>query len=144
MEISLMKAEDIKEIARLEREAFSHRAWSEKMLFDELEDQNKFYFTARENGRVLGYAGFAQILDEAHIMNIAVDADARRRGIGRALVKALLDKAAELGVKAATLEVSERNAPAIALYKEMGFISMGYRPDYYGKGEGAFIFWVYL
>ncbi|MFA5449784.1 MAG: ribosomal protein S18-alanine N-acetyltransferase [Clostridia bacterium] len=144
MQISDLNKQDLSAMADIESEAFCSRAWSLDLLSAELNDNTKHYLAARESGKLLGYAGFAQIGQEAHIMNIAVRKDAQRRGIGRALLQALLHKAVALGITAATLEVSCDNLPAIALYKELGFVSAGIRPDYYEKGEGALILWAYL
>jgi ribosomal-protein-alanine N-acetyltransferase len=86
---------------------------------------------AVEDGTVLGYVGSQTVLDEADVMNVAVSPNARRRGVAKALMIALLDALRETGVKSLTLEVRASNDPAIALYDTLGFTQVGRRPRYY-------------
>ena len=73
-------------------------------------------------------------------MNVAVDPDRRRRGIGTALIVALLER---VGPEAqVTLEVRRSNGGAQRLYERFGFRSAGVRPRYYAdNGEDAVIMW---
>jgi len=68
--------------------------------------------------------------DEAEILNIAVDPDYRRRGVGAAL----LDAVCQAAQGAIFLEVAETNAPAIALYRRQGWVDAGVREGYYSQG----------
>ena len=135
---------DLRAIAEIEKECFT-KPWSYESFCMEYADKNKFYFVAKdETGKVIGYGGYAHILDEGHIMNIAVTASARGKGVGRAIVTTMLQSARENGIDAITLEVNENNAPAIALYESVGFTYSGTRPHYYGWGVGARIYWYTL
>ena len=94
-------------------------------------------------GEVVGYAGYWQVMDEGHIMNIAVREDLRSRGIGRALMEAMLKEGDSLGILYWTLEVRVSNAPALHLYEKTGFTSAGIRPGYYSNPkEDANILWL--
>ena len=73
------------------------------------------------------------VLDEGYISNVAVSPAARRQGIGRALVKELLNRAAEKKLSFVTLEVREHNEDAIRLYSSEGFLPVGTRTDYYDR-----------
>jgi ribosomal-protein-alanine N-acetyltransferase len=66
-----------------------------------------------------------------HILNVAVAPGWRRRGIARWLLGFALAQAARAGAGRALLEVRESNAPARALYANMGFVHLGLRRDYY-------------
>ena len=68
--------------------------------------------------------------------SIAVTPDARRRGVGKALVRAAMGAAAQAGADAAFLEVAVDNAPAAALYAGLGFRRIGLRKGYYDHPEG--------
>jgi [ribosomal protein S18]-alanine N-acetyltransferase len=68
--------------------------------------------------------------DEAEILNLAVDPDRRRRGIGSALLAAVLERARGT----VFLEVAEPNLPAIALYRKQGWVDVGLRSGYYNQG----------
>jgi ribosomal-protein-alanine N-acetyltransferase len=141
MIIRPLEEKDIPYVEEIEKEAFGDRAWSASLFSDELKDASKHYLAAEKDGVLCGYGGFAHILDEAHIMNIAVDRACRRQRIGRQLLKALLQKAESLGIRAVTLEVSDNNTAAISLYESEGFALAGVRKDYYGKNEHARIYW---
>jgi ribosomal-protein-alanine N-acetyltransferase len=67
--------------------------------------------------------------------SMAVRPDARRRGIGAALLRALLAWAAHNGARHFSLEVRASNAPAIALYQRFGLQPEGRRPRYYAHPQ---------
>lgn len=68
---------------------------------------------------------------EAEILNLAVGADWRRRGIGRQLMETALEGAMVRGVHRVFLEVRESNTGARAFYSQLGFVQDGRRPNYY-------------
>ena len=68
--------------------------------------------------------------DEAEILNLAVDPAWRRRGVGSALLSAVLEGAGGT----IFLEVAESNSPAIALYRKQGWVDAGLRSGYYNHG----------
>ncbi|MCL2631197.1 MAG: ribosomal protein S18-alanine N-acetyltransferase [Firmicutes bacterium] len=144
MQIRKLEKEDILKVSEIEREAFGDRAWAESLFLAELYDKDKHYFVAYENDTLIGYGGFAHILSEAHIMNIAVASAHRKKGVGKEILSAILKEAKRLSITAVTLEVSETNGTAISFYKSFGFTSAGLRPNYYKKGEGALILWLEL
>lgn len=72
--------------------------------------------------------------DQWEIENIAVDRDAQRRGLGRQLLRAFLDRAGQRGT-AVFLEVRESNIAARRLYEGMGFVQAGRRKSYYRAPE---------
>jgi len=83
------------------------------------------------------------ILDEAHITLLLVHPDHRRQGLGQQLLTRLLQSARSRGLAWATLEVSEKNTAALALYHKFGFETIGKRKAYYQKtGEDALILWL--
>lgn len=94
-----------------------------------------------ERPPVLGYAGFQVILDEGHIMTIAVHPEHRRRGLGTLLLLDLFEQAQKRGVQRLTLEVRVSNVAAQRLYEAFGFHLEGRRLHYYGDGEDALILW---
>ncbi|MEO6340151.1 MAG: ribosomal protein S18-alanine N-acetyltransferase [Caulobacteraceae bacterium] len=80
--------------------------------------------------------------DEAEILTVAVRPEARRGGVGRRLVEAAAEIAAEAGAETLWLEVGVDNAAALALYAAAGFEPSGRRKGYYrhaGRAEDALI-----
>jgi len=125
-----MSEEDVSQVAQLETECFSH-PWSEKSISGELTNPLALWLVAAENDRVVGYVGSQSVLGEADMMNVAVSAAYRNRGIGRCLISQLVAALNESGVHCLTLEVRASNEPAIQLYRSMGFQQVGRRPNYY-------------
>ena len=90
--------------------------------------------------RVIGFLGLWLMVDEAHIVTVAVRPDARRRGAGELLVAEALDIARECGARIVTLECRVSNTGAQALYEKYGFTRAGIRKRYYtDNGEDALI-----
>jgi ribosomal-protein-alanine N-acetyltransferase len=76
--------------------------------------------------------------DEAEILTLGVRADRQRHGIARRLVEALGRAARKAEARRLHLEVGERNAAALALYRKLGFEETGRRKGYYQhKGQPA-------
>lgn len=121
--------EHIKAIAELEKICFAE-AWSEEMILEFISAGNHF-FTAVENGRVLGYIGISCILDEGYIANVAVYPEARKKGVGKALLERVFSLASDLGLSFVSLEVRESNSSAISLYEKTGFLVEGRRKNFY-------------
>jgi [ribosomal protein S18]-alanine N-acetyltransferase len=83
-----------------------------------------------------------RILDEAHIILMAVHPKYRRCGLGYGILLKLLDSARNCGMKYTTLEVRASNEAAIALYRKLGFATAGTRRSYYSDtGEDALVMW---
>ncbi len=80
---------------------------------------------------VLGYAGQWLMVDESHLITIAMREDYRRRGLGEALLIAAIDQAVEAGARIMTLEVRASNLGAQELYEKFDFKKVGLRPRYY-------------
>ncbi|MBQ7693423.1 MAG: ribosomal protein S18-alanine N-acetyltransferase [Oscillospiraceae bacterium] len=124
---------EIPQIAALEKACFSV-PWTADQLKGQLKDrQHEFIAAVSEGGAVLGYIGMMHVLDEGYISNVAVAPEKRRQGIGDALILALLEICAALGLSFVTLEVRAGNVPAIALYEKHGFARVGLRKNYYDR-----------
>jgi ribosomal-protein-alanine N-acetyltransferase len=88
-----------------------------------------------------GYLIYWLVVDEMHIMNLAVHPHHRRRGVARALLTQALAQAKSQGATMAWLEVRPSNQAAQALYRSFGFQEVGRRPCYYADtGEDALLF----
>lgn len=141
MTIESMTVDDISQVAEIERQIFSI-PWSEKAFRDSMESDNTIYIVAKENNNVAGYAGMYLSFEEGNITNVAVNPLSRRKGIGEKLVRDILNRAYEKGVRDVFLEVRETNSVAIALYEKIGFKEEGIRKNFYDKPrENALIMW---
>ncbi|MDE6318528.1 MAG: ribosomal protein S18-alanine N-acetyltransferase [Lachnospiraceae bacterium] len=136
-----MTPADVPFISRLEEETFS-MPWSEASFLQMIEQEDARYFVAEEDGKLLGGCGLLLIAGEGNITNVAVAQEARRRGVGTGLLRYLLSEGDKEGLSAYTLEVRVSNTAAIGLYRKLGFVSEGIRPNFYEKPvEDAMIMW---
>lgn len=115
----------LKELANLHKLCFPHKPWSA----DDFGDLKKSgcEIIASQNGFIV----YRTTLDEAEIITIGVHPDARRTGIGVALLGVMEADLKKSGVKHIFLEVAADNIPARALYEQNRFVQIGVRPRYY-------------
>lgn len=139
-----MLESDLSAVAQIEREIFS-LPWSQQGFADSIAQENTCYLVAQISGKIAGYCGFLQVLDEADITNVAVQESYRRQGAAEMLLGRLLEEGEKRGVRAFTLEVRESNQEAISLYRKLGFEQAGIRKNFYDfPKEDAVIMWKYL
>ena len=124
---------DLEAIMLIESSVFESDAWSPDAMRAELGSRHTFYLVAESDGRVDGYAGLLAPIgsSQADIQTIAVVPEARRRGLGRELVTALLAEATTRGAREIFLEVRADNPNAQALYESLGFEEIAIRVGYY-------------
>jgi len=121
---------DLEEVLPIERELFGEEEWSPALFWSELAQiDSRHYLVAGEP--VVGYAGLCAYRYEGYVQTIAVRRSAQGRGIGRALLEALLTEAARRGLEQVGLEVRADNEPAQRLYAAYGFVAVGRRRGYY-------------
>jgi ribosomal-protein-alanine acetyltransferase len=130
------QAADVPAIMELERAIFVTDAWSERSMLSEVTGEHGYYLVAFEPEtpeRIDGYAGLLAPRGggEGDIQTIAVAPHARRRGLGRALMLALIGEARHRGAREVFLEVRADNPGAQTLYRALGFEEIGVRPKYY-------------
>ena len=128
--------DDVPGIMELERSTFVSDAWSEHAMAAEVGGDHRYYLVAFEPEhpeRVDGYAGLLALGAgaDADIQTIAVAPHARRHGLGRALMRALIGEARKRGARDVFLEVRADNPAAQSLYRSLGFQEIGVRPKYY-------------
>jgi [ribosomal protein S18]-alanine N-acetyltransferase len=131
--------DDADAIAGLERESFGDDAWSDTLVDLELTAPGRVVVAAEQDDTIVGYASAAVIADVADLTRIAVRPSARRAGVARALLGALLERAAESGAERMMLEVADTNEPALGFYTASGFAEVARRVDYYGRGVDAVV-----
>lgn len=130
---------DLEQILHLEEACFS-APWTRKMLEAELSgNQFAHFLIAKGSGlhagpaELAGYLCFWVVFEELRIMNLAIQASERRRGIARRLVTKTLEIGVEKGASRGLLEVRASNDPALLLYEGMGFRRVATRVRYYSN-----------
>lgn len=139
IEFRPMQAEDLEHVVALEQQAFSH-PWSHKLYRDALTSYECWMMLV--DGEHVGHGVISQILDEAHLLNIAIAVEQQGRGLGLQLLEHLMQRATERGCVECFLELRASNQSAYRLYERFGFNEIGRRRDYYpavGGHEDALV-----
>lgn len=127
-------------IAALQNEIFPDEPWSQDAVSRLIGGSGVIAWIAagRDYGEMMpvGFAIGRVAADEAEVLTIGVLAGARRKGLGRRLVEAVIDKARAAGALRLHLEVSDLNAGAQHLYRTLKFREVGRRRGYYTAGKG--------
>jgi [ribosomal protein S18]-alanine N-acetyltransferase len=87
--------------------------------------------TAGISPLLLGFAGMWLLAGEAHIINLAVRPECRRKGLGELLLMGMIEQAANLKASLITLEMRLSNQTAQRLYEKYGLTRRGVRRAYY-------------
>lgn len=124
---------DIDGIMAIENASFPTDAWSAESMAAELASPHNRYLVDEAEGVIVGYGGVRALQGgaDADIQTIAFDSAHRGRGLGRALLRALLDAASARGAREVFLEVRADNPGAHGLYVSEGFEEIARRPRYY-------------
>jgi ribosomal-protein-alanine N-acetyltransferase len=140
-----MQPEDITAVLAIEQQSFT-MPWTEAMFASELRNEPTSHMLVAHVGAVdspiVGYIGYRTVLDEMHVILLAVAPAWRQRGIARQMLSQAMDEARAAGCIRATLEVRVSNIPAQQLYYSLHFAPVGTRPKYYVRPtEDALILW---
>jgi ribosomal-protein-alanine N-acetyltransferase len=131
---------DLAALVALERRSFS-QPWSVGSFRAELRDPARGRIVvlreppaAPDGGpRLLAFCSFQVVVDELHILDLAVLPERRRQGLGRRLLSRVLELGARRGARVALLEVRSSNEAALELYRSAGFAVAGVRRGYYSN-----------
>lgn len=117
-------------------EASLSEPWTRQAIEYEIEENNLSYTAVCTVNEVhAGYADIWLLPGEAQVITFAVAPPFRRRGIGEAVMRHVLEYAARHGCELATLEVRAGNIPAQRLYRKLGFEQTSVRPGYYSENN---------
>ncbi len=136
-----MSALDLVSATAIEKQVYGKTAWSADQFKSEFAKSPKSaqYLAAEFEGQLIAYAGIFYVADVADIHTLTVVADHRRKGIGRELLKRLIDWARVKKAQAIMLEMRLGNDAARPLYESFGFIEISKRENYYGPGLTAVV-----
>ena len=143
-EIRLLLEKDLSSLALLEAACFSP-GWSGTQLSKQISHPRALslgFFSPAMSG----FALINAVLDEAELLQIAVDPGRRGESIGITLLNAAVVYLRQREIIRLMLEVRESNLPAISLYRRFGFVEEGMRKAYYpplikgGPREDALLF----
>ena len=95
-----------------------------------------------DDGKVCGFVDVTESEwnQAAYIHNLAVGPAYRRKGVGTRLMRAALEWARQKGLRAAMLDTSTKNYPAISFYQKQGFSFCGFNDQLYANRDIAMLF----
>jgi [ribosomal protein S18]-alanine N-acetyltransferase len=92
---------------------------------------------------LIGYTIVMPALEEAHLLNLAIDSVWQGRGLGARVLATLIEDAKKTTCEVIYLEVRPSNIAALRLYERFGFRQLGLRRDYYpavtGREDALFL-----
>jgi ribosomal-protein-alanine N-acetyltransferase len=121
-------------LALLHARCFPEEPWDADALGRILALSGGFGRLAWEGDMPAGFALARDLGNECEILSLGVLPEFRRRGVGRALLRAIIEEVWQQGRPSVVLEVGADNAAARALYAGAGFVTVGHRPRYYRRG----------
>lgn len=138
--IRLATTEDLPRVLALDRATESTPHWPAAEYMAALQAYRCLFVAERQTtphlagfaaGRITVIGTGGATADSAELESVAVAAASRRKGVGRALCRAVIDWAIRHGAPAIDLEVRSRGEGPIALYRQLGFVVVGRRVNYY-------------
>jgi ribosomal-protein-alanine N-acetyltransferase len=132
-------ADDVAEVATLDRALFGADGWTDGQVAEELTGAHRAAWVAEAAGAVVGYVVTRTVADVSDLQRIAVHPGHRRAGLAHALLELAAGRAAADGAARMLLEVSADNAGALAFYDAEGFAEIDRRQRYYRDGSDAVV-----
>ena len=126
---------DIEQIHQLDRQA-SLFAWTLKNFQDCWQSEHTGKVICDVNGLIVGFIILQKVVDELHILNIAVRPSYQRQGIATQLLEQTLDFADNNNCYVISLEVRRSNEGAQRVYQRVGVNEISVRKDYYPAEKG--------
>ena len=136
MHLERLGATHLEAVAEVERLGQTH-PWTRDTLARALDDAMLEVWGAWRAQTLLGFAVLARLPFEVELQALTVRPEARRQGVGHDLLRHLVTRAEALAAERLLLEVREGNAPALALYRQLGFREDGRRPGYYPPTDAS-------
>jgi ribosomal-protein-alanine N-acetyltransferase len=130
LDYQAMTQGDVDAMLELEHSVYP-MPWSRGNFLDALSCAYPAWVLRDADGQLLGYFLLMIMVDEVHLLNLAVRAASQGQGLGRFLLDKALACGRGAGAESMLLEVRPSNARALALYARDGFLQVGLRKAYY-------------
>jgi|MudIll2142460700_1097286.scaffolds.fasta_scaffold64829_2 ribosomal-protein-alanine N-acetyltransferase len=128
--VDAMTVADLPEVLTIEKASFK-TPWSETLFYNEIFKAIALPRVAKINGKVVGYLCANVIIDEGHILNLAVHPEYRGHKIASRLIQEVLETMRVGDCRSVFLEVRVSNEEAQKMYEKFGFGLLGTRKNYY-------------
>ncbi len=129
-----MTQRDLEHVVAIEKRAYAY-PWSRAIFEDCLRVGYSCWVFEAADG-IQAYAIMSLMVGECHVMNLSVDPAAQGQGVGRTLLRQLIEIAKHRRADTMLLETRPSNAAALKLYVSEGFNEVGTRRAYYPARRG--------
>jgi len=137
LHIEPARPEDADTIAKLHAQGF-YRGWPREEFSAYISGEGTpLYVACDAKRKIHGFAMVRHLGEDAELITIAVDKGRRKKGLGAALLSAVIADLLGTPAKRLLLEVAADNAAAVALYRKFGFAQIGQRKGYYPRPDGT-------
>lgn len=136
--IHKMQEVHVEDVYKISKDSFP-MPWSKEELIKEVYRNQSCNLVALKDNKVIGFVQSWFFIDEADIINIAVNKKFRNNKIGHKLLIAVLENLKKSNIDTVFLEVRISNHQAEKLYKSVGFKILYIRENYYMDGEDAYL-----
>lgn len=123
-----MVRRDMPDVLRIDGQCY-RPAWTENDLKITLQQKNVIGMVVELNGRIVGYMVYELHSQRLNVMRLAVDREFRRRDVGTAMIRKLVDKLTSVRRSHITLKVSANNLAAHLFLKALGFVAVAVIDD---------------
>jgi ribosomal-protein-alanine N-acetyltransferase len=121
---------DVDYVVGIEKECFPD-PWPRSAFVDIVRSPEHGALVAANDNKIIGYGCFLIIANEAHLTNLAVKPDFRRKAVAKQLLSYIMEIAKRKNCEYILLEVRPQNESAVAFYEKAGFKLLYRRPRYY-------------
>ena len=130
-----MRVQDVDAVLALEQSVFA-QPWTRNNFCDSLASGYDAWVLHDDAGALAGYFLLMEVVDEAHLLDVAVAPGRQGTGLGRYLLGKVAARARGMGVLSVLLEVRPSNARALDVYRRYGYVEIGRRRAYYPAVQG--------
>lgn len=130
LKIRQLVSKDVERVVALQSSCPEIAQWTARD-YERVGKRELVGWVAEDEVGIPGFLVARPLVQETEILNFAVRADERHRGIGAALLKEALDWSRSIGAERVVLEVRASNQTAVKFYQRCGFRVVGRRPKYY-------------
>ena len=143
MTISLMTENHIEDLLSIESASFKC-PWGKLSFVNELARAFSYNFVLtkkiKSHDQIVAYICMREIIDEIHILKLAVKSSCRNKGIAYQFLSDCIQSVVKNHIRGAFLETRPSNIAGLSLYRKLGFHIIGKRPKYYlDPGEDAIV-----
>lgn len=130
--LRIMRNSDLDLVVQNELTSYEY-GWNKRIFVDCLRAGYQCWVLASRD-KIIGHGVLSVAVGESHLLTLCVSPNYQRRGLGKTILRFLLERAAKEDADVCFLEVRPSNSKARSLYLSMGFVPIAVRKNYYPAG----------